>query len=795
MGKISQFILFHKERFSPFNLRFFRAGIVLSTAILLGIVILLGWTSTNKIKDIVIDDFNQQQLLLARHASNQIENTFNTMKREMLILSLSPSIQHPGSSSMEEPSISNRMKTTFSSIIEYGAQGIRFVDAARMKTHRLDHEGYRVLAVQSDDEVFLDWSRKPANKGHILVSDIRPVVNPNGNLKQVVTLVTPVWQDAVHEVYPVASGQFAGALIFVVDSTALVDKVTASIRSGKTGYAWVIDNNATFLYHPVKDFVGRNAFEVRHSRMPVITFDKINEIQKEKMLAGKEGTGSYISGWHMGKAGEIKKLIAYYPIKLDGGVSTRIWSVAVVAPISEVEGAIHSIYIRQFLYQGLVSLVILLGGGTIFILIFNFSSQLSKEVNRRTSDLKKSEDRYKCLIENAEDIIFTVDYQGRYLSINTFGAQMFRKKPEDIVGHKMTDILPGADTEKQLSLIQAIFDSGMSNQITYSITLDEDEHWFSTNFSPLKDESCGIFAVLGISRDITHRKKKEEQEFFYYTEKLASLGTLAAGVAHEINNPLAIILGHTDLLLEKVDKDSPFHKSLLTIERQGLNAKRIVESLLSFSSFSEKKVEWLDLNKIIETVLTVVADTLLINKVVLKKQLQDDLPRVKGSSEELQQVFFNLVTNAVHAMKKGGTLTVTSLSSPERDRVLIHIRDTGHGIKKEHMGKIFDPLFTTKKPGEGTGLGLSVTYGIITKYKGSITCQSTAQDEAGPGSQQGTTFTITLPAISRNDLSEMSLKPEIGVDAALQGGLAQFSAFRPSKLSGVPPAGQSDDVQ
>lgn len=795
LGKFTKYMLLQKDRFSPFNLRFFQAGIVLFTAVLLGIVILLGWTSTKKIKDIVIDDFNQQQLLIARHSSSQIENIFNTLKRELLILSLSPSIQYPESSSAENASLSNRMKTTFSSINEYGAQGMRFLDGARKKTHVLNHEGYKIIATQPDEEFFLDWSRDPLNKGHVLVSDVKPEVNTEGKLKQVVTIITPVWKDSVDDAHPLASGKFAGALVFTADATALVSKVTGGIRSGKTGYAWVIDNNATFLFHPVEDFIGKNAFEIRHRRMPVITFDKINEIQKEKMLAGKEGTGSYISGWHMGKEGEIKKLIAYYPIKLDGGVTWRIWSVAVVAPISDVEGAIHSIYVRQFLYQGIVSLVILLGGGTIFILIFNWSSQLGEEVNRRTSDLKKSEDRYKCLIENAEDIIFTVDYHGRYLSINTFGAQMFRNRPEDMLGRKITEILPGDDTEKQLDLIQDIFDSGMSQQITYSVKLDGDEHWFSTNFSPLKDESCGIFAVLGITRDITHRKKKEEQEFFYYTEKLASLGTLAAGVAHEINNPLAIILGHTDLLLDKVDKESPVHKSLLTIERQGLNAKRIVESLLSFSSFSEKKMEWIDLNRIIDTVLTVVADTLLISKVVLNKQLQDGLPMVKGSSEELQQVFFNLITNAVHAMKTGGTLTVTSSSSPERDKVLIHIEDTGHGIKKEHMSRIFDPLFTTKKPGEGTGLGLSVTYGIITKYKGTIMCKSRSKDESAPGEQTGTTFTIELPAISMKDLSEPARQQ--GEDGARSspGQLAQYTAFNPARSSVAPDSGEADEVK
>ncbi len=773
-GRFKKLILSLIELFCPFNVKYFQVGVAIMTSLLLGTVILLGWISTKKIKEIVIEDFNKQQLLLARHASSQIENIFDTLKRELLILSLSPAIQYS-----ESVSIANRMKITFSSINEYGTQEIKFIDPSKWKTYLLDYQGYISINISPEEEFYLEWAGSKANRGHILVSDVSPQVSIDGRLRQIVALATPVWQQSVDETHTVAGQKFAGTLIFAVDATTLTGKVTKSIRSGETGYAWIIDNNAIFLHHPVEDFIGKNAFEVRHKRMPVITFDKINEIQKEKMLAGKEGAGSYISGWHSSVEGEIKKLIAYSPIRLNGGNSSRVWSVAVVAPVSEVEGSIHSVYFRQFLLQGIVSVAILLGGATIFFLIFNWSNQLGEEVEKRTNDLKKSEERYKCLIENAEDIIFTVDYSGKYLSINNYGAQTFHKKPEDIVGKKMTDIIPDETTEKHLSLIKNIFDTGLSEQITYSVMIDNTEHWFSTNLSPLIDEECGIFAVLGITRDITHRKKMEEQEFYYYTEKLASLGTLAAGVAHEINNPLAIILGHTDLLLEKVEKDSQIYKSLKTIERQGLSAKRIVESLLSFSSFSEKKVEWVDLNKNIETVLAVIGDTLLINKITLKRELDENLPKVKGSSEELQQVFFNIITNAAHAMKGGGSLTIVTKATGNREKVLIQISDTGHGIKREHMGKIFDPLFTTKKPGEGTGLGLSVSYGIINKYKGTITCQSIAKEEAKEGQESGTIFTILLPAISIQDLSENPAPMvETDIKTALSEGLTQFSAWK-----------------
>ena len=144
-------------------------------------------------------------------------------------------------------------------------------------------------------------------------------------------------------------------------------------------------------------------------------------------------------------------------------------------------------------------------------------------------------------------------------------------------------------------MIQNVFDTKESKQITHMIIIGERQSWLNTNFRRLFDEAGNIYAVLGISRDITERRKMEEHS--YYTEKLASMGTLAAGVAHEINNPLGIILGFTDLLLEKFPADSQEYDLLKTIEKQGLNAKRVVENLLNFARHKEHKEELVDINQ------------------------------------------------------------------------------------------------------------------------------------------------------------------------------------------------------
>jgi len=744
---IRRLIIYLIERFYPFNVRSFLllVGLV-TTPILLVIVLILGWTSFKKLKEVATESFNQQQLVLAQHAAQQIGNNLNVLKRELSLLSLSPSIQY-----FENVSMGKRMAITFSTIKDEGALEIRYmgalsnsapyIESVRPLTHLVNSRGYQNIRTYPDDMHYLKWAAQIKNKGNIFINEIVPVDDRDKKQKIIMKIAIPVWQVSVDESHPAATNRFSGVLIFVVDATALIEKITKDIKSGKTGYAWVIDEKGTFLFHPERAFIGKNAFDARKERRPVISFARINEIQREKMLQGEEGTSWYISGWHKGIEGEMEKLIAYAPIRLIESGS-QLWSIAVVAPISEVEDAIHSIQVRQFSLQAIIICVILLGGVTIISLIATWSSSLEQEVERKTIEFKKSEQRYKSLIENAEDIIFVVDQHGKYLSINKYGAKFFDRKPEDIVGRNMAEVLAWPGAEIPLATIKEVFNTKKGQQITHPIKMGEQEHWLNTNFRRLMDEEGNIYAILGISRDITDRKKIEEHS--YHTEKLASMGTLAAGVAHEINNPLGIILGFADMLLEKAEPGSQEHDILTTMERHGLRAKRVVENLLSFARYSERKEEVVDINKSISSVLAVVENTLLLNKISTNQKLRDKIPTVKGCAEELQQVFFNVINNAVSAMKGGGTLTITTNAVDNNEHVEIRFADTGHGIKKEHRARIFDPLFTTKKIGEGTGLGLSVSYGIITKHRGTIDFETKTKEDS---EETGTTFIITLPAI------------------------------------------------
>ncbi|MBW2651263.1 MAG: hypothetical protein JRC66_09770 [Deltaproteobacteria bacterium] len=243
-----------------------------------------------------------------------------------------------------------------------------------------------------------------------------------------------------------------------------------------------------------------------------------------------------------------------------------------------------------------------------------------------------------------------------------------------------------------------------------------------------------------MERDITKWKKVGDR--LYNMQKLVSMGKLAAGLAHELNNPMAVILGFVDLLLEKTERGTKSYDILKTIERQGFNCKRIVENLTSFATSSNITKHSADVNKNLERVLSMVMDILRKEKIVIEKNFAGDLPRAKGNPEYLRQVFMNLITNAVTAMHGGGRLTISTRHNSPENKVEILFRDTGHGIKREHRNEIFDPFFTTREVGDGAGLGLSACYGLVSKYDGDITFETVTEED--DRENKGTTFTVSL---------------------------------------------------
>jgi hypothetical protein len=252
----------------------------------------LGMVSARHMKEIIREDFNNQQLVLARYAANRIENSLDFIKRELSLSSFSPSIQYL------EVSWANRMNTTLSGIKEEGVIEIRLIDNNRGTVYIVDNLGAsRIIKGDFRDTGYFKWAFLKENKNRIYVGEIIRESERYPE-KLVMSLATPIYEESVDEAHPVPTGRFSGVLLFIVDVTHLARKNIRDIKSGKTGYAWAIDNKGVFLYHPKKEFIGEDAFKARATKKPKISFDQINIIQKGKMLKGEQGTGWYISGWH-----------------------------------------------------------------------------------------------------------------------------------------------------------------------------------------------------------------------------------------------------------------------------------------------------------------------------------------------------------------------------------------------------------------------------------------------------------------------------------------------------------------
>jgi signal transduction histidine kinase/Fe-S-cluster-containing hydrogenase component 2 len=237
--------------------------------------------------------------------------------------------------------------------------------------------------------------------------------------------------------------------------------------------------------------------------------------------------------------------------------------------------------------------------------------------------------------------------------------------------------------------------------------------------------------------EVSHRSLEEAQDALERSTKLASMGQLAAGIAHEVNNPLSTLLLHANLLLEECEQESETHDDLETIVDQANRCKRIISGLLNFARQSRVIREPTNLAQLVEKVLHTTAFSGNV-EVQVENELKDPAAEIDG--DQIVQVLANLITNAQHAMPHGGRIVITLQDTPDEVRVMVS--DTGEGVPKENMDKVFDPFFTTKQVGVGTGLGLAVTHGIVKMHRGQIIVESNADPGAGP---TGTTFTMTLP--------------------------------------------------
>ncbi len=359
-----------------------------------------------------------------------------------------------------------------------------------------------------------------------------------------------------------------------------------------------------------------------------------------------------------------------------------------------------------------------------------YQQELEAKVSERTREIEETKQYLENLLENANDVIYTLDSEQCFTYVNSKVLAWGYAK-EDLLGRPYLGLLSKRHRGRRL---KSTLDIGVKQVYEVEVlTKSGEPRSVMVSVSPLHGVDGEILGVLGIARDMTDTKKLEQQ--IRNSEKLASVGKLAAGVAHEINNPLGGILNCLYNMRKGTLSPSRQEEYLASMEDGLRRVQRIVRQLLDFSQQHNPELALADINQVVNRVLLLTDHLFIPHRVRLETDLAVGMPELMIDRHMMEQVLMNLVLNAIQAMRNGGVLSIRT--TVEDDQCLVRVQDSGCGISTAVLPRIFDPFFTTKNEGEGTGLGLSVSLGIVERHGGRIGVES----EVG----KGTTFTVSIP--------------------------------------------------
>ena len=361
------------------------------------------------------------------------------------------------------------------------------------------------------------------------------------------------------------------------------------------------------------------------------------------------------------------------------------------------------------------------------------------ERRRGEERIKQAASEWRATFDTIPDMISIHGRDFRLTRVNKAFAHLVKMEPAEIIGQPCCQLLHG--TEQPAPRCPHLKSLATGRVVTEEFFEPHLGVYLEVATSPLFDKKGEAVASVHVARDVSERKKMDEQ--LIIADRLASIGELASGIAHELNNPLTSVIGFSQLLLKKGIPDD-IREDLNIIVNEAQRGAEVVRNLLTFARRHASVKELVNLNDIIGRVLKLREYEQRVSNIQVITRLADGLPPVMGESFQLQQVFLNIILNAEYFMTaahKGGTLTI--MSEGVRGWVRVSLADDGPGIKPENLGRLFDPFFTTKEVGKGTGLGLSICHGIVTGHGGRISARSK------PG--RGATFTVELPVAPESD--------------------------------------------
>lgn len=377
------------------------------------------------------------------------------------------------------------------------------------------------------------------------------------------------------------------------------------------------------------------------------------------------------------------------------------------------------------------------------------------ERRRWERQLEQQRNWFEVTLSSIGDAVIATDIEQRINFMNPIAEHLTGWVAQEAMGKNINEVfcILNEQTRKIVeSPFQRLFSEGMSIRLPHNLFLVAKggrEVPINDSMALIRKKDGTAYGMVLVFRDITERRQMEMN--LIQSAKMASVGQLSASVAHEINNPLTGVLNNVQLIKMELEQGregsvsaAQFKEAIESIEESALRCKKITKSLLDFSHTHKLMIQPVSINEMIEKVITFVEYELKLQNISIQTELTPQLPPVLGNAQLLQQVMMNFISNAQWAIKKksgreGGAITIKTEYDAQNRKIHIYISDTGIGMSDETLKKIFEPFFTTKEVGEGTGLGLSVVYGIIKEHEGKIEIQSQLN--------KGATFKITLPAL------------------------------------------------
>ncbi len=720
---------------------------ILSLLVVLSLIIILGQFFHQSLQDEMAEQFNKQQLLLAREVALNIESFVDHVYKNIKVISQLPQIDRihlqPACRQVAESINFSLQNEALITIRVIDKNGILLFDSSYPGRERVD---------LSKTDYFLQARLLPRNEK--LVTDLMELHSPSEETKEFIVAI-PIYVQTGRSLH-----EFSGVVMAVLSMNGITHKYLSPIRSGQSGYAWMMDSEGTLLYHPTQpSMVGKNLY---HSDTTCFQCHKSFTAEKE-MIEGTSQTFSYYEA-----PGGKDMLAAYYKFPM----ARKSWIVVVSAPKADVIALMQkSMLFYSLLIMSIFVTTVVASG----ISIVTYKKKIKAEERtkhlenqqRLEHEIEIAKDYLENIVENTRTNLMVIDKDLMIRTLNTAQARTFGRSKQDLLGKSLLTLFPNDFRPYEGIPIELILQkslAGRSFEIRdYKITgMQETPLFLTMSFSPLliDGKSRGILIT---SNDVTKRVELEEalkqytveledkvdkgtatakqlEQQVMHSEKLAALGRLAAGVAHEIGNPLTSISTFAQLLREMAT-DEFTQSSLDIINNHIQRITEIVRQMSTFSRATSTNIKYAQLNDVLQSTLDLMRlDKRMKHTIDISVNMDPALPKTMIDEGQAAQVFINIILNALDAMPDGGHLQISTSrgkDDQDQDAILVAFADTGSGIPQNELAKIFDPFYTTKEIGKGTGLGLSLSYNIIKRFKGDITVDSEVN--------RGTVFTIIIP--------------------------------------------------